>query len=218
MERRFPTASFITITNGFSTGSMPPPLRNFPADKCLFRYVGLLNERRTPNSLLKGLAIACQNPALKARVGLEFVGPMAGHEHLIEQLGLQEVVTSRGLVSQQDSLRLMRGSDVNVVLQTIREGQDVIAGKTFEYLAAGKPILAAVAEQGGDAWLLRQVGGAEIVPYDEPEKIARAIERCFERFLHTPVPAPASKLAAFERKELARQLARLFDEVLAEPR
>src|SRR5690606_23917902 len=207
-------ARFVTITNGFSPDEQATPLREFPEHQCLFRYVGVLNDRRTPRTLLEGLALACRNPALRSRVHLEFVGPMAGHEALIEQLALGDVVSTRGAVSQHDSLRLMRGSDVNVVLQTISDGQDVISGKTFEYLAAGKPIVAVVAPKGGDAWLLEQVGGAEIASYDDVPKIAAAIQKCFENFTAGAAPASHAKRLPFERKELTHQLAGLFDEVL----
>lgn len=218
MERRFPGAHFVTITNGFTAGEPIEPLRELAPSKCLFRYVGVLNERRKPDPLLEGLAIACETPGLRAKVHLEFVGGMAGHEQSIARLGLEDVVSVRGAVPFVDSLRLMRGSDVNVVLQTISAGQDVIAGKTFEYLAARKPVLGVVSEQGGDAWLLRRVGGARLAPHDDPRRIAAAIDACVRDFERgAPGPDPA-KLAAFERRRLAGTLAELMDEVRREAR
>ncbi len=216
MKQRFPAASFITITNGFSDDPGIPSVRDYPGARCLFRYVGVLNERRTPDTLLEGLAIACRDPRLRANIAFEFVGGMAGHEGSIDQHGLGDVVSSRGRVSQRESLQLMRGADVNVVLQTIEEGQDVIAGKTFEYLAARKPILAVVSERGGDAWLLGQVGGAQIAPYHQPAAIAKAIRDCFERATQSGAGLDPDKLARFERGALTRELATLFDAVVAE--
>lgn len=218
MRQRFPEARFVTITNGFSADASIAPLRETAPDKCLFRYIGVLNERRRPDALLEGLAIACKTPGLRAKVHLEFVGGMAGHEASITRFDLGDIVTSRGRVPFDESLRLMRGSDVNVVLQTISEGQDVIAGKTFEYLAAGKPVLGVVSEQGGDAWLLRQIGGSHLAPYDQPARIAAAIQasvRDFERGVRGP---ERERLSAFERPRLAGTLAELLDEVRRESR
>lgn len=216
MQQRFPDARFVTITNGFTLDESITPLRDIAHDKCLFRYIGVLNERRKPDPLLEGLVIACDTPGVRDKIHLEFVGGMAGHEHGITRLGLGDVVSSRGRVTFEDSLRLMRGSDVNVVLQTISEGQDVIAGKTFEYLAAGKPVLGVVSEHGGDAWLLGQVGGAHLARYDAPQQIAAAILACLRDFERgAPGPDPA-RLAAFERRHLTGQLARLMDEVRVE--
>ena len=215
MEQRFPQAHFVTITNGFTRDDTIAPLREIAQGKCLFRYVGVLNERRKPDPLLEGWALACRNTALRSKIHLEFVGGMAGHERSIARLGLEDVVTVRDRVTFEDSLRLMRGSDVNVVLQTISEGQDVIAGKTFEYLAAGKPILGVVSEQGGDAWLLNQVGGAHLAHYDAPERIAAAIEACVRDVDRGARGLEPERLAAFERRTLAGSLARLMDDVLA---
>lgn len=218
MERRFPHARFVTITNGFTVGDSIRPLREVAPGKCLFRYIGVLNERRRPDPLLEGWAIACRTPGLRDKVHLEFVGDMAGHERSIARLGLDDVVSSRGPVSFDDSLRLMRGSDVNVVLQTLSEGQDVIAGKTFEYLAAGKPVLGVISEQGGDAWLLGRVGGAHLAGYDDPERIAAAIQACVRDFERGAPGPKRERLAAFERRHLTGVLARLLDEVCQEMR
>ncbi len=218
MERRFPHARFVTITNGFTIGEPIQPLREVAPGKCLFRYIGVLNERRKPDPLLEGWAIACKTPGLREKLHLEFVGGMAGHERHISRLGLEDVVSTRGPVSFGDSLRLMRGSDVNVVLQTISEGQDVIAGKTFEYLAAGKPVLGVVSENGGDAWLLERVGGAHLARYDDPERIAAAIRACVQDVERgAPGPDP-ERLAAFDRRRLTATLAELLDEVRLESR
>jgi len=218
MQRRFPGVRFVTITNGFTADASIAALRETAPGKCLFRYIGVLNERRKPDALLEGLAIACRSPGLRGKVHLEFVGGMAGHEATIARFGLDDIVSARERVSFSESLRLMRGSDVNVVLQTIREGQDVIAGKTFEYLAAGKPILGVVAEQGGDAWLLNQIGGTHLAPYDRPERIAAAIQASVSDFERGAPGPERERLSAFERPRLAGTLAELLDEVLLESR
>ncbi|HEU5076760.1 MAG TPA: glycosyltransferase, partial [Polyangiaceae bacterium] len=218
MQQRFPDARFVTITNGLTLDESIIPLRETAPDKCLFRYIGVLNERRKPDPLLEGWAIACRTPGFRNKVHLEFVGGMAGHERSIERLGLGDVVSSRGRVSFEDSLRLMRGSDVNVVLQTIDEGQDVIAGKTFEYLAAGKPVLGVVSEQGGDAWLLRRVGGTHLAGYHDPERIAVAIRACVQDFERGAPGPEREQLRAFDRRRLTGTLAQLMHEVLLETR
>ena len=218
MQQRFPEARFVTITNGFTADDSITPLRETAPDKCLFRYIGVLNERRKPDALLEGLAIACRTPGLRAKIHLEFVGGMAGHEASIARFDLGDIVTSRGRVPFDESLRLMRGSDVNVVLQTISEGQDVIAGKTFEYLAAGKPILGVVAERGGDAWLLGRIGGTQLAPYDQPERIAAAIQASLRDFEAGARGPERERLAAFERERLTGTLAELLDQVRMESR
>src|SRR5690606_1122633 len=131
------------------------PLRDCSDDVCLFRYVGTLNERRTPDVLIEAFACAAADPEFRATAALELIGGAGGHQGKAS-LAPGCTVRFRGQVSRADSRRYMCGSDVNILLQTIGEGQDVISGKAFEYLHANKPILAVVDPNGGDAWLMRE--------------------------------------------------------------
>lgn len=219
MQRRFPDVPrerMCTITNGFSAEEIEP-LRDAPAHVCLFRYVGTLNERRRPDVILDGLRIAREsNPELAADVRFEFIGGMAGHEPRIDACGLTGVVTNVGRVSHDDSLRMMHGADVNVLLQTITEGQDVVSGKAFEYLAARKPILAVVSENGGDAWLVRETNAGIVAPFDDAAAVAEAIEHCWRAWRSGTGELTMSdeQLARYARRNLTRKLAQVFDDVL----
>ncbi|MCB9853373.1 MAG: glycosyltransferase [Phycisphaerales bacterium] len=219
MHRRFPDIPherMCTITNGFSADAIEP-LRNAPTSVCLFRYVGTLNERRRPDVILDGLLAAREtNSDLARDVRFEFVGGMAGHEQKIDAMGLADVVKSVGRVSHDDSLRMMHGADVNVLLQTITEGQDVVSGKAFEYLAAGKPILAVVSESGGDAWLIRDTNAGIVAQFDDAASVAAAIKHCWQAWKTGAGELTISdeQLARFSRRSLTRELATLFDEVL----
>jgi glycosyltransferase involved in cell wall biosynthesis len=92
----------------------------------------------------------------------------------------------------------------------------IVPGKTYEYLASGRPILAAVPE--GDARdILASAGNAEICRPDDVEAMARAVERQLDRALSgapSPKPDPAV-VARFEYRHLAGRLARVFEDVLA---
>ena len=49
--------------------------------------------------------------------------------------------------------------------------------KIFEYLAAGRPILAAVPGDGAAAELLRETGAGVVAPPDDVDAIATALDR-----------------------------------------
>jgi glycosyltransferase involved in cell wall biosynthesis len=214
MQSRFPQARMCTISNGFETGKVTP-LRDCHPDKCLFRYVGVLNDRRVPDVLLQGLQLAARDSELRRDVRLEFVGGMAGHVHKIAQFGLERLVSYRGHVPKSLADQLIHGSDVNVLLQTITTGQDVIAGKIFDYLAAHKPILAIVSKSGGDAWLLEKTAAGTVVSFEDPAGVARAIRELWQAWRDpSSKPAKAPDLAQFTSSSLTRQLAEVFDDVL----
>ncbi|HPF38383.1 MAG TPA: glycosyltransferase [Phycisphaerae bacterium] len=220
MQRRFPEVApdrMCVITNGYSADTVVP-IRETPADVCLFRYVGSLNERRRPDIILQGLRLARERNAELARdVRFEFIGGMAGHEAGIAEFDLEAVVTNVGRVTHEDSLRMIHGADVNVLLQTISEGQDVVSGKAFEYLAARKPILAVVSETGGDAWLVREARAGIVTPFDDAESVARAIESCWQSWKSGAGELTMSdeRLEKFSRRHLTRDLARVLDDVVS---
>ena len=221
MAQRFPevdSSRWSTITNGYDDVQVEP-LRDQSDDVCVFRYIGTLNRRRTPDVLIQALAKAALDPELRASAALELIGSAGGHESKVA-LAPGCSVRFRGQVSRNDSLRYAFGGDVLILLQTIGDGQDVVSGKAFEYLHAGKPILAVVDPAGGDAWLMRETGAGEIAAWTDVDAVAAAMRRAWqtwrERRQNGPGTTPKLANVAYSRRELTGQLARLFDEVLAE--
>ena len=218
MSRRFPELhrdKLVTITNGFEDGPLEP-LRELGSERCLFRYIGVLNERRQPDVLLRGFAAAAADPEFRSAARLEFIGSAVGHEGKLS-LAPGCDVQFKGQVSRAQSLRYMAGSDVNLLLQTISEGEDVISGKAFDYLRAHKPILGIVDPAGGDAWLLAESGAGQVVPWQDEGAIASALLETFRRWKSGESPALPEDASRYSRRALTGQLAALFDEILTEP-
>lgn len=219
MEARFARlrGKSLTITNGFSADDAAiAPRRGAPAEKCLLRYCGVLHVRRRPDVLLGGLALAIERtPAMRSSIHLDLVGDLGGNDAALARPGLGGCVSASGRVSRAESLALMRGADVNVLLQTISTGTDVIASKAFDYLAARRPILGVVDLDGGDAWLLRQTTGTLVVSYQCEQDIAAAITTLHARWQRGDLAPLTHDIAAYERRHLTERLANLFDRVLS---
>jgi glycosyltransferase involved in cell wall biosynthesis len=209
------TASRIVyITNGYDNydGSLQPKKT---CKKCMFRFVGNVAIYRNPACLIEGIKraarrIGCDNLAL------QFVGGLySKYESLIDK----DLVSHLTMVSQSESRQLMREADVLVLLQAdTNDGSDVISGKAYEYLASGKPILGVVPENGGDAWLIRETGAGLVVGTNDPQKIADGILYYYRLWQENKLISPVKPeiLEKFHRRNLTRQLANLFDEVLCE--
>jgi glycosyltransferase involved in cell wall biosynthesis len=219
MQRRFPQLErerLVTITNGFEDTPVAP-LRDVGVERCLFRYVGMLNERRQPDVLIRAFAAAAEQHAeFRAAARLEFIGSAGGHASKV-QLAPGCDVLFRGHVSRGDSLRYMAGSDVNLLLQTISDGEDVISSKAFDYLHARKPVLGVVDPSGGDAWLLRETGAGRVAPWQDVHAIGRELYGAFQRWQAGALSLEQPDVSRYSRRALTAQLAQLFDELLTPP-
>jgi len=126
-----------------------------------------------------------------------------------------------GFVAHDESLRLTRSADLLFLpMHDLPVGTraTVVPSKTYEYLASGRPILAAVPD--GDARdLLAAAGTALLCRPRDVDGIAAAIVEAYERSRsgeQTPAP-PAELLQRYDYHHLARELAGVFDQLLGAP-
>jgi hypothetical protein len=108
----------------------------------------------------------------------------------------------------------MAGADALLQLMPDVAGANLfVGGKLLEYLAFDRPILAVMPP--GDGRALVESLAMGIVADVEPASVADALEKLLDR---TPAPAPADPAGRFDRVNLARRLALLLDDVVAEGR
>jgi glycosyltransferase involved in cell wall biosynthesis len=133
------------------------------------------------------------------------------------EAGQHDCVRFLGYLAHRDSLALIRTADLLFLpMHDVPAGEriSIVPGKTYEYLAAGTPILAAVPD--GDARDLLAASGQAVLcrPSDAvamAELIGAAVARWEAGEPRTA--ASAAFLDGFERRALAADLAKLFARV-----
>lgn len=109
-------------------------------------------------------------------------------------------------VPRQAALRLMLGADVLLLVTDPGPGgRGLVPLKTFEYLRAGRPILALVPE-GEAKDILGRTGGARFAAPDDTSAIADVLHDMLTRPDAQPRPEPV-EVERFELTALARRLA-----------
>jgi glycosyltransferase involved in cell wall biosynthesis len=157
-----------------------------------------------------------RQPELAARIRVHLVG-LASEADRAAAAG--SAVEIHGYVSHDEAVAWLRSASLLFLpMQNLPAGvrATIVPGKTYEYLAAGRPILAAVPD--GDARdLLAAAGNAYLCRPDDADAMAAAIATEVERWAGASLPSePAAELVArFERRQLTRELAGVFDRVLA---
>jgi glycosyltransferase involved in cell wall biosynthesis len=119
---------------------------------------------------------------------------------------------------RRESLRLQRDSEALLLLipEAGGRGRGVLSGKVFEYLAAERPVLAVVPEDGAAAGLLRDTGAGLVAGPEDVPAIRAAILDLHSRWREgsldgTPLsPEWREKLSRAARVE---ELAELLERV-----
>jgi glycosyltransferase involved in cell wall biosynthesis len=129
-------------------------------------HTGSFFGKRNPRAFLSALA----------STGLEdvvarFVGDFRSVDReWVRDLGLGDRLELLDYLPHRRALELQRDSEANLLLlpEAAGRGKVVPSGKIFEYLAAERPILAAVPTDGAAARLVRETGaGVVVAPEDE---------------------------------------------------
>jgi glycosyltransferase involved in cell wall biosynthesis len=167
-----PKGKVVTIANGCDFDDFAG-LEYHAGNRLRITHAGHFHGKRDPRPFLQALA----NSGLDDVVA-RFVGDFrAADREYAEALGLGDRIELLGNVSRRRSLELQRDSEALLLLipESGGRGRGVLTGKIFEYLAAERPILAAVPPDGAAARLLRDTGVGTVVPSDDVDALRQAL-------------------------------------------
>ena len=139
-------------------------------------------------------------------------------EAVVSASAVADLVRLPGYLSHAESVRLVRTADLLFLpMHNLPPGRRcrIVPGKTYEYMASGRPILAAVPE--GDArHFLERCGTASICRPNDIGAMVALLERAYSRWKKQE-PSPGSDqtfVCQFERRALAHTLAGTFHSLL----
>ena len=204
-----PAGRVVTIENGSDFDDFEG-MEHSVSQRFRITHTGSFFGRRDPRPFITALAES----------GLDVVARFVGDfrpadREWAEGLGLGDRLELIPYVPRRRSLELQRDSEALLLLipEAGGRGRGVLSGKVFEYLAAERPILAAVPPDGAAAELIRKTGAGVVASPDDPASIRQALEGLHGRWqagelVGTPLdPETRSRLARESRvAELAELL------------
>ena len=213
-----PSERFVVIPNGYDGADYLDARPAARDQRFTLVYTGsLYGDRQNADAFLAALRRAIDDQGIRRdEIRVLFVGssgPQA--RQAAEALGLDSVVEFTGYVQHSDTISYQLCADALLLIIGGGPGsQAVLTGKIFEYLRAGKPILALV-PHGAAADLLAEAGNSIILPPDNGEQISQALVDMVQnrRSGKTPGMSDPGVVARFDRKILAGRLADVFDQV-----
>ncbi|HEY7706547.1 MAG TPA: glycosyltransferase family 4 protein [Gaiellaceae bacterium] len=136
-------------------------------------HTGSFFGRRSPRPILEALA------ASKTDAVLRFVGDFrAADREWAESLELGDRLELHPYLPRREVLAIQKDSEALLLLipESGGRGRAVLSAKVFEYLAAERPILAAVPPDGAAADLIRETGAGKVVAPDDVDGLRAALE------------------------------------------
>jgi glycosyltransferase involved in cell wall biosynthesis len=225
--RQYPADKFAAIPNGFDGAdweefdrqraqrSGEAARRN---NKFRITYAGTLYIKRNPTPVFRALQTLIDAGEIpRERVQVDLIGWCEVSEgrsvaDVIAEMGLNDVARIVGPLSHKETLQSLAKSDLLLLLAEELTLQ--IPGKTFEYLKAGRPILA-LAPEGAVAKLLRQTGGGWAVASDDQEGVLAAVRECYQSWEKgEPERSPdPSIVARFDRRVTTGHIAGFLNSI-----
>jgi glycosyltransferase involved in cell wall biosynthesis len=218
-----PTERFVQISNGYDESSfsgMPVPASNakIASRPAVIVHSGVVYpQERNPDVFLAVLGELKQAGVVGAG-DVRFVLRAAGHEDYlrgrIAAAGVADLVELRPGVAYRDALREMIEADALLVLQGANCNHQIPA-KIYEYLRAGRPILALTDAAGNTAGELRSAGVEWILPLEEASALRTGLPAFLDALRKGAVNAPDAGVAAsHSRQHKTVEFARLLDSVV----
>ncbi|HWL09330.1 MAG TPA: glycosyltransferase [Planctomicrobium sp.] len=212
------------VYNGFDSDDYPPISKqsqhrlSAPDEKFRLAFIGTLwnlnSIEPVVNALLK---ISREQPILAGSIELFLAGRRTpDQDAILDRLEQTPVTVVRyPFVSHDEAIEMMRSADALLMLNSqLPKTQRIINAKTFEYMAAQRPMF--VVAPRGDVWdIVSDLPGTTLCWPNDIDDIAEKLlllvelHRCGEHF-----SGAVWDIARFERRELTRQLARFLDETV----
>lgn len=153
-----------------------------------------------------------EDPGIERRVALVLVGALRDQDvDLVKRSPVAGMAQFTNYLSHADSLRWVRTADLLFLpMHKLPEGRraTIVPGKTYEYMASGRPILGAVPD--GDAKdLILRCGTGRVCDPDDPKAMLEIIKEQFNKWQRGAAPDRQNVefVKMFERKRLAKSLA-----------
>lgn len=207
-----PDSKFQLISNGFDATRLRnlTPSPDQTHDKIVATYVGSIYGSTEPTTLVQ--AMQSLPPEVKSRFKLRFIGRIEEPRFREALLQLGEMVELNGFLPQHEALAAVNEADYALL---ITHDPLNVSAKFYDYLGAGKPILATVHPAGEVCRLMEELGAGWWAGSRDVEGIRQLFLDAAARgdSLHTAFRPNTQKIAQYERKVLALQYAALLHSI-----
>jgi glycosyltransferase involved in cell wall biosynthesis len=194
-----PAGVVATILNGADFDDFAG-LEYRPSERFRITHTGSFFGKRDPRPFLTAVAESGLDDVVA-----RFVGDFrVADREWADALDLGGRLELHPHVARREALALQRDSEALLLLipDAGGRGQGVLSGKVFEYLAAERPILAAVPPDGAAAELIRETGAGIVAAPDDVQGLGDALGELHSRWRAGTLDG--TRLSSEDREQLGR--------------
>jgi glycosyltransferase involved in cell wall biosynthesis len=185
-------------------------------------YTGAMYGRRNPAEFFAAVKLLVERGMMNpSEFVLRFVGRFGGEiMEMFDAFPYQESLDVLGYMPHEDSIReLLRSDALLLVVDEAKESEEIVPGKVYEYIGAGKPVIALAPPHGAIAALLAETRAGQVAHQADVERLADIIANYFNDWKQkTATFAPDStKVAQYERRNATKRLADLLSATAVMP-
>lgn len=210
---------FHTITNGYDPDDwrdITPP--SYASSKLRIVHTGaFLRSRSESTRDLKPFlrALKALEPGLREKIEVLLVGELTEQEKgYLDAIGLGDTVRVVGWVSKRESLAYQLSADL--LLLIVGSDKSVATSKLYEYLYAGRPILALSAMDTAAAAIIRQTQSGYVVDPADVKAIVDHLTHLFGCWRKGELDVQPVDHERYSRQHLTQQLAEVLNRAIAE--
>ncbi len=180
-------------------------------------HIGTLFPLRNPMNLWKALSeLVSEHKDLGKDLKINLAGAMDyAVSKSIDEANLGDRVNRLGNVPFQEAINLMKRSRLLLLLiMNTPEARGILTGKLFEYMNAGRPILAIGPTDGEVGHVLKETLTGHIVEYQNKEAIKKQILDFYVQYREGTLKVTPTNIEKYSRKNLTAEMTDLFNEIL----
>ncbi len=180
-------------------------------------YTGSFYGRRKPDIFFEAIAkLIAENKIERAKINIKLIGNFKIEQikNLVSRYKLEDVVDVFPYMEHNECIENMQSADCLLLIEGIGPGAEAFyTGKVFEYMIAGKPILAIVPENGAAAQLIRETSTGLISDCNDLEAICKNVEQLYTAWqkgvsIYNPNKEEIKK---YDRANLTCELVKVFE-------
>jgi glycosyltransferase involved in cell wall biosynthesis len=173
--------------------------------------------KRNPEYLIKAVEeLIAEGKVNKNMINLRFVGRF-GNEvlQMFENENLKGCFEIINYLPHSESIKLILESEaLLMIVDDFKGNEEIVPGKVFEYMGAKRPIIT-IAPEGAVTQLIRETKTGTVAGSNDVEQIKKIFFNYYRDYISDKPITEGNReeILKYERKEVTRQLAKIFDNV-----